>query len=231
MRKRIITGIAILLSYGAVNAQALKEKRKIVFENTELIYSVNDKNEKNGPVFIKETKKDKTYLKGQNISDKPSGKWYFYNEDGTVESHYNFDLTKLLYIDSAYLKKIDVAILDKDPEIIANSTIPILLYPSHLLLKLIANDVQIPDADFGGRNQLPIKLMVIIQANGETEYYIEYAVGNLYTKKKVVLTTKFLDNIWIPSHYKNKNVKSSFTINTSINSDYKAGHRKFTWTY
>ena len=111
----------------------------------------------------------------------------------------------MLYIDSAYLKKIEVAILDKDPEIVQNASIQTLLYPSHLFLKLIANDVQIPNADFAGKNQLPIKLTVIIQANGDTEYYIEYAVGNLFTKKKVVLTTKFLDTIWIPSHYKNIN--------------------------
>jgi hypothetical protein len=231
MKKSILSGIAILLTLGLANAQTPKERKKVLFEDTELIYTVTDKNEKNGPVFIKDSKKGKTYLKGLNAQDKPSGKWYFYNEDGTLESHYNFDLKKLLYIDSAYLKKIEVAILDKDPEIVQNASIPTLLYPSHLFLKLIANDVQIPNADFAGKNQLPIKLTVIIQANGDTEYYIEYAVGNLFTKKKVVLTTKFLDTIWIPSHYKNINIKSSFTINTSINSDYKAGHRKFTWTY
>jgi hypothetical protein len=231
MKKSILSGIAILLTLGLANAQTPKERKKVLFEDTELTYTVTDKNEKNGPVYIKDSKKDKTYLKGLNAQDKPSGKWYFYNEDGTLESHYNFDLNKLLYIDTAYLKKIDVKILDKDPEIVQNASIPTLLYPSHLLLKLISNDVQISDADFGGKNQLPIKLTVIIQANGDTEYYVEYAVGNLFTKKKVVLTTKFLDNIWIPSHYKNKNIKSSFTINTSISSDYKAGHRKFNWTY
>jgi hypothetical protein len=231
MKKSILSGIAILLTLGIANAQTPKERKKVLFEDTELTYTVTDKNEKNGPVFIKDSKKDKTYLKGLNAQDKPSGKWYFYNEDGTLESHYNFDMNKLLYIDSAYLKKIEVKILDKDPEIVQNASIPTLLYPSHLLLKLISNDVQISDADFGGKNQLPIKLTVIISANGDTEYYVEYAVGNLFTKKKVVLTTKFLDNIWIPSHYKNKNIKSSFTINTSINSDYKAGHRKFNWTY
>lgn len=231
MKKSILSGIAILLTLGLANAQTPKERKKVLFEDTELTYTVTDKNEKNGPVFIKDSKKDKTYLKGLNAKDKPSGKWYFYNEDGTLESHYNFDLNKLLYIDTAYLKKIEVKILDKDPEIVQNASIPTLLYPSHLLLKLISNDVQISDADFGGKNQLPIKLTVIISDNGDTEYYVEYAVGNLFTKKKVVLTTKFLDNIWIPSHYKNKNIKSSFTINTSINSDYKAGHRKFNWTY
>jgi hypothetical protein len=231
MKKSILSGIAILLTLGLANAQTPKERKKVLFEDTELTYTVTDKNEKNGPVFIKDSKKDKTYLKGLNAQDKPSGKWYFYNEDGTLESHYNFDMNKLLYIDSAYLKKIEVKILDKDPEIVQNASIPTLLYPSHLLLKLISNDVQISDADFGGKNLLPIKLTVIISDNGDTEYYVEYAVGNLFTKKKVVLTTKFLDNIWIPSHYKNKNIKSSFTINTSINSDYKAGHRKFNWTY
>jgi hypothetical protein len=231
MKKSILSGIAILLTLGIANGQTPKERKKVLFEDTELIYTVTEKNEKNGPVFIKDSKKDKTFLKGLNAQDKPSGKWYFYNEDGSLESHYNFDMNKLLYIDTAYLKKIDVKILDKDPEIVQNASIPTLLYPSHLLLKLISNDVQISDADFGGKNQLPIKLTVIIQATGDTEYYVEYAVGNLFTKKKVVLTTKFLDNIWIPSHYKNKNTKSSFTINTSINSDYKAGHRKFNWTY
>ena len=231
MKKSILSGIAILLIMGIANAQTPKEKKKVLLEDTELIYTVTEKNEKNGPVFIKDSKKGKTYLKGLNAQDKPSGKWYFYNEDGTLESHYNFDLNKLLYIDTAYLKKIEVKILDKDPEIVQNASIPTLLYPSHLFMKLIVNDVQIPDADFAGKNQLPIKLMVIIQADGDTEYFIEYANGNLFTRKKVVFTTKFLDNIWIPSHYKNKNIKSSFAINTSINSDYKAGHRKFNWTY
>lgn len=231
MKKTILSCIAILLSSGIANAQTTKEKRKVLYENIELIYNVTEKNDKNGPVFIKDIKENKTYLKGLNVNDKPSGKWYFYNEDGSLESHYNFDQKKLLYIDTNYLKKIDVQILDKDPEIVQNASIPTLLYPSHLLLKLIANDVQIPGEDFAGKNQLPIKLTVIVEANGDTEYFIEYAVGNLFTKKKIVLTTKSLDNIWIPSHYKNKNIKSSFTINTSINSDTKAGHRKFTWTY
>lgn len=227
MKKTILTYAAILLTSGIVAAQTPKEKRKVLFENTELIYNVTEKNEKNGLVLIKNLKEDKTYLKGFNTNDKPSGKWYFYNENGTLESHYNFDLNKLLYIDSTYLKKIDVAILDKDPEIVQNASIPTLLYPSHLFLKLIANDVQIPEGAFEGRNQIPIKLTVIIETDGESEYFIEYAQGNLYTKRKIVITTKFLDNIWIPSHYKTKNIKSSFTINTMINSDSQVGHRKF----
>lgn len=231
MKKTILSYVAILLTSGIVTAQTPKEKRKVLYENTELIYTVTEKNEKNGIILIKNLKEDKTYLKGFNTNDKPSGKWYFYNENGTLESHYNFDLNKLLYIDSAYLKKIDVAILDKDPEIVQNASIPTLLYPSHLFLKLIANDVQIPEEDFEGRNQIPVKLTVIIETNGKAEYFIEYSVGNLFTKKKVVLTTKSLDNIWIPAHYKTKNIKSSFEINTSINSDSKAGHRKFTWDY
>lgn len=231
MKKTILSCVAILLTSGMVTAQTPKEKRKVLYENIEVIYTVTEKNDKNGPVFIKDTEKDKTYLKGNNVNDKPAGKWYFYNEDGSLESHYNFDLNKLLYIDTNYLKKIDIKILDKDPDIVQNASIPTLLYPSHLLLKLIANDIQIPGDDFAGKSELPIKLTVIIETNGKTEYFIEYVVGNVFTKKKVVLTTKFLDNIWIPSHYKNKDIKSSFSINTSINSDSKAGHRKFTWTY
>lgn len=229
MKKTILTGMAILFSIGIANAQ--KEKTKTLFEDTEYIYTVNEKNDKNGPVYIKDSKKNVTFLKGVNSNDKPSGKWYFYNEDGTLESHYNFDMNKLLYIDSTYLKKIEVKILDKDPEIAQKASIPILLYPSHLLLKLISNDVQIPEEDFQGKNQIPVTLSVIIQANGDAEYSIEYAAGNQFVKKKVILTTKLLDKIWVPSKYNNKAVKSSFAINTTINNDSKFGHRKFNWTF
>lgn len=232
MKKSILSGLAILLAMGIANAQTPKERKKVLFEDTELIYTVTEKNEKNGPVYIKDSKKDKTYLKGLNAQDKPTGKWYFYNEDGTLESHYNFDLNKLLYIDTAYLKKIDVAILDKNPNIVQNASIPILLYPSHLFLKQIANDVQIPEEDYMGQINLAVKLKAIIQVNGGVEYFVEYLVERKTVERKIILSNTDLKDIWIPANYNGKAIKSSFSINTSISNDEsKSNHRKFNWNY
>lgn len=232
MKRIMLSGIVILLISGIVNAQTPKEKKKVIDENTEFIYTVTDKNEKNGAVYIIDTKQNKTYLKGTNTNNQPAGKWYFYNEDGTLESHYNFDLKKLLYIDSAYLKKIEVGIIDKNQEVVQNASIPILLYPSHLLLKQISHDVQIPSEDFNGQSSLAVKLKASIQVNGDVEYFVEYMTGKKLVERKVVLTTKELAHIWIPAQYKGKSIKSSFAINTSLSNDEsKVGHRKFTWNY
>jgi hypothetical protein len=232
MKKIALSSMAVLLAISLANAQNPKEKRKILYENTELIYTVTEKNDKNGPVFIKDIKEDKTYLKGLHVNDKPSGKWYFYNEDGTLESHYNFDLNKLLYIDTTYLKKIDVAILDKNQDIIQNASIPTLLYPSHLFLKQIANDVIIPEEDYAGRANLNVKLKAVIQINGNAEYSVEYFVEGREVERKIILSNTDLNRIWIPANYKGKPIKSSFSINTSISNEVsKSNHRKFNWNY
>jgi hypothetical protein len=230
MKKSILSGIAILLTMGIASAQTPKERKKVLFEDTELTYTVTEKNEKNGPVFIKDSKKGKTYLKGLNAQDKPSGKWYFYNEDGSLESHYNFDLNKLLYIDTAYLKKIEVKIMDKNPDIVQNASIPILLYPSHLFLKQISNDVQIPEEDYNGQSNLAVKLKAIIQVNGGVEYSVEYLVERRTVERKIILSNTDLKNIWLPATYKGNHIKSSFSINTSVSSDKtKSNHSKFYW--
>ena len=46
MKKSILSGIAILLIMGIANAQTPKEKKKVLLEDTELIYTVTEKNEK-----------------------------------------------------------------------------------------------------------------------------------------------------------------------------------------
>ena len=234
MKKMIALSIA-LFSLVFVYGQntSLKEKRVALDEKTEVVYIVSGKNQKNGPIYIKDTKNNNVYMKGVITNNEPSGKWYFSNENGGLESYYNYDQGKLLFVDSAYLKKIDVEIGSQDKITKQNASIPILLYPSVLFLNQLAKNIEIPEEHFGGAQKLPIKIIANIGTSGLAVYSLVYSFNGKMTQKPINPFKNAFEVKWIPARYNDQPLASVFSIDTQLNSAVttKLGHRRFTWTY
>lgn len=232
MKTRTLIALAWIGFSGVALAQTeQKEKKKLLDDDTELVYTAKG-NDKEGPVLIKDVKTNKIFLKGMHTANKPSGKWYFYNESGNLESYYNYDQKKLLYIDSAFLNKIQVTIKSQDKEAVEKASIPILLYPSALLVKQITNDINIPASEFTGRTEIPLRISAIIKPNGHVDYVASYTSGKKQINLPFEPTNKEFEKIFIPAQYNGKAIESVFTMNTVANNEAKGpGHRRFTWNY
>ncbi len=226
----IVLGITPVLLMAQTAEQ--KEKKVALDETTEVVYHLAANGLKNGPVLIKDTKTNAIYLKGAHTNDAPSGKWYFYNEKGQLESYYNFDQKKLLYIDSAYLKKINIVINSRDKNAVQEASIPIPLYPSSLFLKLIAKNIDIPNEHFDNQKELPITVKATINTNGQATYAAMYRYNNIVIEKPIRLNDMVMKILWIPAKYKDNPVQSIFAMDTKLDGgDHKMGHRRFTWNY
>ena len=232
MKKLLNAAIAIVFSYNSSFAQELKEKTKLLYDQTELVYSVDEQNKKSGPVLIRDNKSDKVYLRGAYKDDKPTGKWYFFQADGNVESYYNYDDDKLLFIDPAYIGKMQITIKSRDPEAIKNAAIPIMLYPSSTFLNQIVKDVKLEDYEFGGKTELPVAISAIVKANGQVEYMASYKVADKMVYKDIQLSHRDLAKIFIPAKYEGKPLESVLTLNTTLVNDKTGpGHKRFIWNY
>ena len=126
-----------LLSSICVNAQKPKLKsEKISFLGTELNYKITPEALKSGPIFLTDSKTQNILVKGFYKNNEPSGTWYFYNHNG-LETSYNYDNKKILFIDTAVIVKNIVSIISSDKDLLEKASVPILLYPKDLFVKTI----------------------------------------------------------------------------------------------
>lgn len=226
------TFVTICLQTFAQNPD-LKEKKVSFNNDAELIYNVSRDNVKNGPFYVRKKNNNQLWFKGFYEDDKRAKSWYFYNDAGKLETSYSYDHKKLIFLDSAVLKNIEVKIVNQDKDAATNASIPVLLCSMDIYLYELTKDVIIPAEHFGNESKLAVKVKSLINKNGEATYSINYMHnGKTYTQK-LKLNERIFKTEWIPAIYQNKPVESEFTVNTILSNTTIAteNHRRFKWNY
>ena len=226
----IITGALIASIF---NLGDNVQKTKILSDNSRITYNVNDKNKLDGAYFVENTQRN-IWLRGTYKEEKRAGNWYAFNSDKTVFIRYNYDLKKLLFIDTVALKKAEIAITDKNDDAVKNASpvLPICSIDQFLSVVGQAAKVDYPK-DILIYNQ-PIDVVITAKVKSATD--VSYAVtyknkGEYYAypiKKKDI----DLDIDWIPSSYNGKDVEAEFRVPAKL--IFNAGNgeaKRFVWNY
>jgi hypothetical protein len=229
--KTLLISTAFVALLGISTKMLITEKKATLGDFSTLTYNVNDDKKLEGAYTVESMDK-KVWLRGSYKSDARSGNWYAFNSDGKVFLRYNYDVKKLLMIDSASLSKFDVEILDKNADAVSKASIPFPICSIDQYLSLFNSQVS---AIIGkevnmGEPQVPIEIAATINSKGRVDYMLTYTVGKMnYTSSIKVLEPKF-DLEWIPAMYEGKIIPSKFTVKSTFSKNAK-GAQRFTWNY
>lgn len=230
MKKQLLLLILGLSTTSALFAQ--KEKKHSLNDETTVIYNVNSDNEKNGPYYIKSKDPEQILLKGAYNKDKRTGSWYFYNTAGKLETCFNYNEQKLLYIDSVLLRNMAIEIVSDNPAVKEKSTVPVLLSPVEIYMQALLEKLVVPIEHFTGSETLPVKLKAKISTSGDTEYSVSYKYNGIEITKPLLINSKHFSIEWVPAKYDQKPLASEVSIATVISNSKEndgSGHRRFRW--
>lgn len=223
----IITGALVAAIFNPV------QKTKTLSDDSKLTYNINDNNKLEGAYFIENTDKN-VWIRGSYKNDERSGNWYGFNNNKTVFIRYNYDLKKLLYIDTVAIKKIELTIVSKDPEAVKNAPAPLPICSIDQIVSLLGERAKAayPKDMIVYNKPTDVDIVARVKSADDVKYYVNYSIrGNNYSAE---INTKNLDfDIdWIPSTYNGKVVEAEFKIPTQLIFSADASRRqRFTWNY
>ncbi|WP_316768126.1 hypothetical protein [Pedobacter frigiditerrae] len=226
----MITGALIA---AIINPSKVVQKTKVLADNSRITYNLNDKNKLDGAYFVENTQRN-IWLRGTYKEEKRAGNWYAFNSDKTVFMRYNYDLKKLLYLDTVALKKAEISITDKNDEAAKNASPALPICSIDQFLSILGESAK---AGYPKENLVYNQLIdITIIAKVKSEKDVTYSVN--YTKKGQVyaypINKKDIDfNIdWIPSTYNGKDVEAEFKVPAKIMFyEDGSGMRRFVWNY
>jgi hypothetical protein len=204
-----ILGTFLLFNIYA-NAQESKLKQeKISFLGTELNYKVNAEASKNGSVFLTDSKTKNILIKGTYRNNEPSGTWYFYNPNG-LETSYNYDQKKVLFLDTALIGKNIVSIKSNINEVIENASIPVFLYPKDLFIRTIVEEfTKVKTAD---SSEFHIEIVTDFSKSDKIKYSVKYFEAGKEKTQILKLSDPPLEINWIPAIYNKEFVPSEIRM-------------------
>lgn len=225
-----ITGALIA---AIINPGDTVQKTKILADNSRITYNVKEKNKLEGAYFIENT--DKTiWMRGTYKDEKKSGNWYAFNNDKTVFMRYNYDLKKLLYLDTVAIKKAEISITDKNEEAAKNASVPLPICSIDQYVSIMGEAVKagFPKDNIIYSKPTDVTIVATIKSAKDIKYSAVYNFRG--TNLTFEINNKDLDlNIdWIPSTYNGKDVEAEFKVNTKIEFDPNPSQtRRFKWNY
>lgn len=228
---RFLLLVSSLMSTQLLPAQPSDLKQRVEpFNNeNEIVYHLNQQNEKEGPSFIRNKQNHNLWLKGSYLKNKKVGNWYYYNEKSQLEMCYNFDQSRLIFVDSTIYNnvKINITAANQDQ---SKVQVPILLWPKELFIDEVAHNLlktlpgeQIPPGD------LPLQIKVVIDESGKPAYFVHYKFANSnLVEEPLALTNKFE---WIPAKTKTQNIPSEYTLYITLKNDdaSQPNFKRFRW--
>ncbi|WP_316829484.1 hypothetical protein [Pedobacter aquatilis] len=182
-----------------VNAQESKLKNeKISFLGTELKYKTNNESLKNGAVVLTDAKSANIIVKGFYKDNLPAGNWYFYGATG-LETSYNYDQKKTLFIDTALISKNVVSIKSSNQEIVEKASIPVLLYPKDLFVKTVVEELtKIRTADSA---EFHLEIITDISNAENIKYAVKYFENGKAKTQALKLGDLPLPVNWVPAMF------------------------------
>ncbi len=226
----ILTGALIA---SIINPSETVQKTKILSDNSRLTYNLNDKNKLEGAYFVENTQRN-IWLRGTYKEEKRAGNWYAFNSDKTVFMRYNYDLKKLLYLDTVAIKKAEITILDKNDEVAKGASVllPVCSIDQFVSLLGEAAKAGFPKENIIYSKPTPVTITATVKSAKDVKYAVVYDFrGTNFTFE---INKKDLDFPidWIPSTYNGKDVEAEFKVFATLVFDPDPSQtRRFKWNY
>jgi len=210
----------------------LKEKSVILPDDTKLTYQVDEKNKMNGLFTVINTSQQ-PLIRGSYKEDKRSGNWYCFNKDKSVFMRYNYDLNKILYLDTVAIKKATIKVLSNNKEVAENASISLPVCSIDQYLSLLNEEIKasIPANQVVYNRITDFEITATLDEKNRVEYKYAYMFGdNKYERVLKPRASKF--NIdWIPAMYAGKAVASEFRVYSQITfSQDNSRMARFNWS-
>jgi len=232
MKTKIYLAIVFTLSSYCV-AQAQEQKTIPLSDQTKVVYAINDSKKLDGPYSIVKDE-DKVFLRGLYKNNERSGNWYAFNDNGKVFLRYNYDLKKLVFLDTLSINRLTVDVKTTDPKIKENASIPIPIASVDQYISLLGTELKrlILKDNKSADGTLDVDLITRIDKSGKPTYEASYKADGLDVVKRLVISEKAFDLDWIPASYNGQNYDSVFSVKARIDFTQKVGvKQRFIWVY
>ena len=209
------------------------QKTKILSDNSRLTYNVNEKNKLDGAYFVENTDRN-IWIRGTYKEEQRSGNWYAFNSNKSVFMRYNYDLKKMLYLDTIAMKKVDITITDKNSDLAKNASAPLPICSIDQYSSLLgeAAKANYPKEVITYNQPIELTIIATVKSAKDVKYVASYThKGTMYAYN---INTKNLDFQidWFPSSYEGKDVEAEFKVQTKIEfSNMGTGRQRFVWNY
>ncbi|AZI24811.1 MAG: hypothetical protein ABWZ79_14840 [Pedobacter agri] len=212
---------------------AQEQKTSVLSDQTKVVYAMNDSKKIEG-VYSVLKEEDKVFLRGAYKDNVRTGNWYAFNDDGKVFLRYNYDLKKLLFLDTTSINRLKVEIDAKDPEVKEKASIPVPITSIDQYISLLGTELKrmVKTENKNADGTLEADLITKIDKNGRANYQAQYVADGILVTKKLVISEKGFDIDWIPSSYKGVNYAATFSVKARISFTEKPGiKQRFIWVY
>ena len=222
---------ALFATVQVSNAQ--EQKTSILSDQTKVVYAMNDSKKFEGTYSVLKDE-DKVFLRGVYKDNSRSGNWYAFNNNGNVFLRYNYDLKKLLFLDTISINRIKVDIATNDPLVKEKASIPVPIASIDQYISLLGTELRrvVLKENKSADGTLDADLVTNIDQNGKATYEAHYVADGIPVTKRLIIADKAFDIDWIPSSYNGKNYASVFSVKARIDFAQKPGiKQRFIWVY
>jgi antitoxin component YwqK of YwqJK toxin-antitoxin module len=226
-----LSALALLVT--AQFSKAQEQKSSVLSDQTKVVYGMNDSKKIEGAYSVLKDD-DKVFLRGVYKDNLRVGNWYAFNDNGNVFLRYNYDLKKLLFLDTVSINRIKVDIASTDPVIKEKASIPVPIASIDQYISLLATELKrvILKENKSADGTLDTDLVTNIDQNGKATYEAHYAADGIPVTKRLIIAEKAFNIDWIPSSYNGKNYASVFSVKARIDFAQKPGiKQRFIWVY
>jgi hypothetical protein len=210
-----------------------QEKVATLSDQSKVVYHVTDDKKMDGQFTITSAE-SKLLLRGSFKDNERAGNWFCFNPDGTVFMRYNYDLKKVVALDSKAISraKIDIDSKDKTVQSEASVPVPVCSVEQYISLLGVEFERQIMVENKSAEGLLEADLIANIDKDGKATYTASYQSTGLTLKKKIRLNDKVFAIEWIPASYQGEKLASTFTVRMAaqLGSD-PLKRQRFTWAY
>ncbi|RYE13448.1 MAG: hypothetical protein EOP45_21165 [Sphingobacteriaceae bacterium] len=162
------------------------------------------------------------------------GNWYAFNADGTPFLRYNYDLKKLISIDTVAISRAKFDINTTNTEAKKGSNIPVPICSIEQYISLLGSEFKrkIMKEDKTASGILNVDLIANVDANGSARYSALYTIGGIKFNTKLSIGEKMFDIDWLPASYKSEKFAGTFIVSTQADfSTDPTKRQRFIWNY
>jgi len=209
------------------------EKTAVLSDNSKVVYNVTDDKVLEG-AFVISTPEDKMTLRGLYKDNVRSGNWYAFNPDGSIFLRYNYDLKKLIMLDTVAINKASFRITSGGDEAKKMGSVPVPICSIEQYISILGSEFQrkIWAENKSAEGTLSVNLTAYVDANGKARYTGTYMANGVEDSKKLNVDDKLFNIEWLPANYKGENLSGTFTVNMQVNfSSDPTKRQRFIWNY